>query len=145
MNLALGGINLENLGVEKHNGKDCYHIVLNYSEVDYIDTNNKIVFGDKIRQVSDLYIPIESGPATGLEWAQYDPDGETTVKHKLRVLCLEPISGSIVRLNGEQTNELEVLGGTEVKIEVSAPCYSSISYSMVVNSDVYKEVTLIRE
>lgn len=58
MNLALAGVNLVNTGVEEHDGKKCYHIELNYNEIDYIDTKDNIVFGPKIRTISHLYLPV---------------------------------------------------------------------------------------
>lgn len=58
MNLALGGVNLDYKGIENHNGNKCYHLELNYNEIDYIDTNNNIVYGPKIRTMSNVYLPV---------------------------------------------------------------------------------------
>lgn len=60
MNIALSGLNLNYDGVEEHDGKECYHLSLNYNEIDYIDAKNNVKFGPKIRTISDVYLPIMS-------------------------------------------------------------------------------------
>lgn len=61
MNLALGGLNLNYVGLENHDGKNCYHLSLDYNEIDFVDTKNNIIFGPKIRTISDVYLPVVSG------------------------------------------------------------------------------------
>lgn len=61
MNLALGGLNLNYVGLENHDGKNCYHLSLDYNEIDFVDTKNNIKFGPKIRTISDVYLPVVSG------------------------------------------------------------------------------------
>lgn len=136
MNLALGGINLEYGGIVYHNGRKCQHLVLNNYEVDYIDTDGKIVFGNKIRKVSDVYVPV-----VRMEWSDYDPEPETPL-YLLTVICSEPISGATIKLNGKITNEIKVEKDAEVTIEVSAPCYETKTYSVIVTKDTYEEVAL---
>lgn len=61
MNLALGGLNLNYNGIKDHDGKKCYNLTLDYNEIDYVDAQNNIKFGPKIRTISDVYIPIADG------------------------------------------------------------------------------------
>lgn len=56
--MALAGLNLNYNGVEEHEGKKCYHLSLDYNEIDYVDTKNNIKFGPKIRTISDVYLPL---------------------------------------------------------------------------------------
>lgn len=145
MNLALGGINLEYLGEETRDNKKVAHLVLNYYEVDYIDTNGKIVFGNKIRKISDVYIPASTDGGK-MEWEQYDPDDATsTTNYSLRVICTDPIAGAVVKLNNIETNEIIVPNGTSVNVSVSAPCYKTESHIITVSSDIFEEVNLIKE
>lgn len=136
MNLALGGINLEYKGIIFHEGKKCQHLILNYYEIDYIDSDGKIIFGDKIRKVSDVYIPV-----VRMTWEDDDPKDEGPY-YILQIVCLDPISGVTVKLNGTEANEVTVPEGTEVYVEVSAPCYETHYESIIVNKDIYKEITL---
>lgn len=138
MNLALGGINLEYKGIIYHEGKKCQHLILNYYEIDYIDSDGKIIFGDKIRQVSDVYVPI-----VRMTWDDDDPQEEIPY-YILQVVCTDPISGAIVKLNGVETNEITVPEGTGVYVEISAPCYETKYETIIVNKDIYKEIELIK-
>lgn len=140
MNLALGGINLEYEGIVYHGGVKCQHLVLNYYEIDYIDADGKIVFGDKIRKVSDVYIPV-----VRMSWDDDDDYVPDVQYFTVNVVCVKPLSGATVKLNGETTNEITVQKGSEVSIEVSAPCYETVNKTIIVNEDICQEIELKQE
>ena len=139
MNLALGGINLEYNGIVYHEGLKCQHLVLNYYEIDYIDTLGKIHFGNKIRKVSDVYVPVVRST-----WEDYEETPDVSY-YVLQVICTNPLTGSTVKLNDTITNEITVPAGTEVSIEVSAPCYETKKETIIVDKDNYKEIELNKE
>lgn len=80
MNLALAGLNLNYVDTVDHDGKKCYHLALDYNEIDYIDTKNNVQYGPKIRTLSDVYIPIYGNGSA------VDPDKPASVDTKSIVL-----------------------------------------------------------
>lgn len=83
MNLAFAGLNLNYNGTVKKDGKNCYHLSLDYNEVDYVDANtDKITLGPKIRTISDVYIPILGGSGDGSGDGDIDTDKQGYVSKK---------------------------------------------------------------
>lgn len=65
INTALAGLNLKYVDTVDHEDKKCYHLALDYNEIDFIDSKNNVVYGPKIRTISDVYIPIYEGETSG--------------------------------------------------------------------------------